>query len=98
LFVPLVLMLMIDGRRGVRQTRPAAVVCGVAFAIAQFACANYLSTQLTDIVASLVSTGAVIGLLGVWQPSEPLAPEGRGLGQPATRFTRQRTPSVTIGV
>jgi lactate permease len=83
LFVPLVLMFMIDGRRGVRQTWPAAIVCGVAFAIAQFACANYFSAQLTDIVASLVSTGAVIVLLRVWQPSEPLAPEGRGLGQPA---------------
>ncbi len=81
LFVPLVLMFMIDGRRGVRQTWPAAIVCGVAFAIAQFACANYFSAQLTDIFASLVSTGAVIVLLRVWQPTEPLAPEGRGLGQ-----------------
>jgi lactate permease len=83
LFVPLALMFMIDGRRGVRQTWPAAIVCGVAFAIAQFATANYISPQLTDIVASLVATGAVVALLRVWQPSEPLAAEGRGLGQPA---------------
>jgi len=83
LFVPLALMFMIDGRRGVRQAWPAAIVCGVAFAIAQFATANYISPQLTDIVASLVATGAVVVLLRVWQPSEPLAPEGRGLGQPA---------------
>jgi len=83
LFVPLALVFMIDGRRGVRQTWPAAIVCGVAFAVAQFACANYFSVQLTDIVATLVATGAVIVLLRVWQPAEPLAPEGRGLGQPA---------------
>ncbi len=95
LFVPLVLMLMIDGRRGVRQTWPAAIVCGVAFAVAQFACANYFSAQLTDIVASLVSTGAVIALLRVWQPSEPLAPEGRGLGQPAVAGGSVDDPGFT---
>jgi lactate permease len=82
-FVPLALVFMLDGRRGVRQTWPAAIVCGLAFAVAQFACANYFSVQLTDIIATLVATGAVIVLLRVWQPSEPLAAEGRGLGQPA---------------
>src|SRR6266487_2776120 len=34
-------------------------------------------------VALAANTGAVVVLLRVWQPSEPLAPEGRGLGQPA---------------
>jgi lactate permease len=82
-FVPLALVFMLDGRRGVRQTWPAAIVCGLAFAVAQFACANYFSVQLTDIIATLVATGAVIVLLRVWQPSEPLAAQGRGLGQPA---------------
>jgi lactate permease len=83
IFVPLALVFMLDGRRGVRQTWPAAIVCGLAFAVAQFACANYFSVQLTDIIATLVATGAVIVLLRVWQPSEPLAAEGRGFGQPA---------------
>ncbi len=83
LFVPLALMFMIDGRRGVRQTWPAAIVCGVAFAIGQFACSNYFSAQLTDIVASLVATGAVILLLRVWSPVEPLVAEARGFGRPA---------------
>jgi lactate permease len=95
LFVPLALMLMIDGRRGVRQTWPAAIVCGVAFAIAQFVTANYISPQLTDIVASLVATGAVVALLRVWQPSEPLEPEGRGLGQPAVAGGSVDDPGFT---
>jgi lactate permease len=55
LVVPLILVGMVDGRRGVRQTWPAAVVGGVAFAIGQFACSNYISVELTDIVASLLS-------------------------------------------
>jgi lactate permease len=72
LIVPLILVGMVDGRRGIRQTWPAAVAGGVAFALAQFACSNYVSVELTDIIASLVSAAAIVGLLQVWQPSEPL--------------------------
>jgi lactate permease len=72
LFVPLILVGMVDGMRGVRQAWPAAIVGGVVFAIAQFACSNYVSVELTDIVASLLATGAIVALLQVWQPSEPI--------------------------
>lgn len=69
LFVPLVLVAMVDGRRGLRQVWPAAVVCGVSFAIAQFVSSNFISVELTDIIASLVAVGATIAFLKVWQPS-----------------------------
>jgi lactate permease len=72
LFVPLILVGMVDGMRGVRQAWPAAVVGGLVFALGQFACANYISVELTDIVASLLATGAIVMLLQVWQPSEPI--------------------------
>jgi lactate permease len=72
LVVPLILVGMVDGRRGLRQAWPAAVVGGVAFAIGQFVCSNYISVELTDIVASLLSAGSIVALLQVWQPSEPL--------------------------
>src|SRR5262245_13822667 len=70
LVVPLVLVLVVDGRRGVRQTWPAAVVAGVSFGIAQFVASNYISVPLTDVVASLVSAAAVVGLLRVWPPAD----------------------------
>jgi lactate permease len=73
LIVPLILVGMVDGRRGVRAAWPAAIVGGVAFAIGQFACSNYLSVELTDIVASLASAAAIVALLRVWQPGEALA-------------------------
>jgi lactate permease len=72
LLVPLILIAMVDGRRGIRQMWPVAVVGGLAFALAQFLCSNYVSVELTDVVASLVSTAAIVGLLRVWQPGEPL--------------------------
>jgi lactate permease len=77
LIVPLILVGMVDGRRGVRAAWPAAVVGGLAFAIGQFACSNYLSVELTDIVASLASAAAIVALLRVWQPGDVLtAPSG----------------------
>jgi lactate permease len=75
LFVPLVLVGMVDGARGLRQAWPAAIVGGFVFAIAQFACSNYISVELTDIVASLLAIGALVALLQVWQPSEPVRAE-----------------------
>jgi lactate permease len=72
LFVPLILVGMVDGMRGIRQAWPAAIVGGLVFAVGQFACANYVSVELTDIVASLLATGAIVALLQVWQPSEPI--------------------------
>jgi len=75
LFVPLILVLIVDGRRGVRQTWLPAMVAGTVFGIAQFVTANYLSVQLTDIVASLLSAGSVVLLVRVWQPAEVLTAE-----------------------
>ncbi len=72
LIVPLILIGMVDGSRGIRQAWPAAVVGGFTFALAQFATSNYISVELTDIVAALLATGSIVLLLRVWQPSEPL--------------------------
>src|ERR687893_610321 len=83
LIVPLILVGMVDGMRGVRAVWPAALTGGVVFALGQFLCSNYVSVELTDIVASLASAGAMIAFLRVWQPSDPLIDESGGAGQPA---------------
>ena len=81
LIVPLILVFMVDGRRGVRQAWPVAAVGGLAFAIGQFACSNYVSVELADIVASLLGAGAIVALLRVWQPGDILtASAGEGAG------------------
>jgi lactate permease len=68
-FVPLVMLVVLDGRRGLREAWPAGLVAGVTFAVAQFFVASYGPVQLVDIVASLVSAGSVLLLLQVWQPA-----------------------------
>jgi lactate permease len=76
LIVPLILVGMVDGRRGIRATWPVAVWGGLAFAIGQFACSNYLSVELADIVASLLSAGTIIAVLQLWQPGEAMVTPG----------------------
>jgi len=73
--VPLILVFIVDGRRGLRNAWLPALVCGTVFALAQFAAANYISVPLTDIIASLAAAGAVVVLLRVWSPAEVLAAE-----------------------
>jgi len=68
--VPLILVFVVDGRRGVRQAWLPAMVCGLVFAIAQFTASNYISVPLTDIVASLAAAASVVLLLRVWSPVE----------------------------
>ncbi len=75
LIVPLILIGMVDGRRGIRQAWPVAVVGGLTFALGQFACANYISVELTDIVASLLATASIVAFLRIWTPGEPLIAE-----------------------
>src|SRR4051812_4291948 len=78
LVVPLILVGMVDGKRGIKAAWPVAMVGGVAFAIGQFVCSNYISVELTDIVASLASAGAIVALVQVWSPGETVTAPGGG--------------------
>ena len=89
LIVPLILVGMVDGRRGIRQTWPVALIGGLTFAVAQFACSNYISVELTDIVASLLAAATIVVFLRAWQPAEPLVAEAS-----SGRFAR---PAVAGG-
>jgi lactate permease len=77
--VPFALLLMLDGRRGLRELWPAALTAGVGFGVGQFLCSNYFTYELTNIASSVVAIAAVIVLLRFWSP-------GRGftMGLPAT--------------
>ncbi|MFF2823276.1 L-lactate permease [Arthrobacter koreensis] len=78
--VPVILLFILDGRRGVRECWPVALFTGVVFSVFQFLCSNYFSYELTDIVASLVAMAAAVGFLRYWHPrgGEPAAERMRG--------------------
>ncbi|MGW7079712.1 lactate permease LctP family transporter [Streptomyces sp. BA2] len=73
LVVPLLLVFLVDGRRGLRETWVPALVCGFAFAAAQFAASNYVSAQLADIGAALAGAGALMAVPSARKPAaEPV--------------------------
>jgi lactate permease len=75
IFVPLILVFVVDGKRGVKQTWLVALVGGVAFGVGQFIAANYISVPLADIIAALVSALAIVALVRVWSPSQIITAE-----------------------
>jgi len=102
--VPLVLVAVVDGRRGLRQTWPIALTAGVAFGLGQFVASNFISVPLTDVIASLFSALAVVAAVRVWHPvespdlhAERLALAGAGgvggVGGVATLSTGGRRPT-----
>lgn len=69
--VPIVLfwiMAIMDGWRGVKETWPAVIVGGGAFAIAQYLTSNFVGPELPDITASIASLISLTILLKYWQP------------------------------
>ncbi|MEU1792343.1 L-lactate permease [Streptomyces sparsogenes] len=70
LVVPLLLVTLVDGRRGLRDTWLPALACGLAFATAQFAASNYVSAQLADIGAALLGAAALVAVPGAREPAQ----------------------------
>ena len=70
--VPFILVFLVDGRRGVRQTWPIAAVAGATFGLAQFVTSNFIAVEITDIVAAVVTVAAVLATLRFWRPATPV--------------------------
>ncbi|HBA73585.1 MAG: hypothetical protein A2X82_02265 [Geobacteraceae bacterium GWC2_55_20] len=64
-----VIMIMVGWKKTI-EVLPAIVVCGVTFAVCQWATASYLGPYLPDIISSLAAMAALVALLQVWQPRE----------------------------
>jgi lactate permease len=67
--VPFWLVWAFAGFRGMLGVWPAILVAGLAFAIPQFLVSNYHGPWLVDVVAAVVSMGALAGFLKVWKPA-----------------------------
>ncbi|HWC95182.1 MAG TPA: lactate permease LctP family transporter [Candidatus Sulfopaludibacter sp.] len=66
LFVPIYLILVMSGRKGLRSVLPAAALCGIAFAGTQFVVSNFINAQLTDILAALASMLVLLLWIRLW--------------------------------
>lgn len=69
-FVPLVLLWILDGGRGVAQLWPLALISGIATAAGHFVTTGF-SYELTAVLASLIGLAASYVFLLVWTPKTP---------------------------
>jgi lactate permease len=70
LIVPFWVVWAFAGWKGMKEVWPAILVTGVSFAVPQFLISNYINPWIVDIGASLISMGALIAFLKVWQPKK----------------------------
>ncbi|MCC9194631.1 L-lactate permease [Arthrobacter sp. zg-Y916] len=94
LVVPLILVFIVDGKRGVRQTWPVALVAGFVFGLAQFVASNFFVVELTDVVAAVATVIAVLLMLRVWQPKELIGMSGESMNDDAAGV---RSSTAAVG-
>lgn len=108
LFVPLLVVLILDGKKGLRDCWMHALVIGASFAITQWWCSNHFAYELTDVVASLVSLGISVIFLHFVKPKnvndarerfgmEPIV-EGKGAELAPVRAWMALVPYVIVVV
>ena len=68
LFVPLLVVLILDGKKGLRDCWLHALVIGGSFAVTQWWCSTHFAYELPDVVASLVSLGVSVIFLHFVKP------------------------------
>ena len=66
--VPFWLIWVMAGWRGMIEVWPACLAAGLSFGIMQFLVSNYHGPWLVDVIGSIVSIAALVGVLRFWQP------------------------------
>lgn len=103
LIIPVWLVWVMSGFRGVIGVWPALLICGGSFAAVQFAVANYIGPHLVDVAGGLVSMIALSVFLRFWQPRdhwrfahEDDGPEGDASADGSDTLTQNYTTSQIV--
>ena len=95
--VPFLLIFILDGTRGWRDCWAPTLVVSATFALSQWWCSNHFAYELTDIVASLLSLGAVVVFMRFWKPRGVAEARKRlGLSAAQQQTEHSLTPSRTF--
>jgi lactate permease len=75
MIVPLFLVFLVDGRRGLKDTWHIALSAGVIFAVCQFLSSNFIGYQITDVIASVMCILGILVILRFVKPKNPVLAE-----------------------
>ena len=92
---PLILLVILDGMKGLKDAWLPALIIGVSFAIAQWVTAATPAFNLTDVVACIVSMGVAVVFLQFWKPRGVEGVRER-YGLPAQAEEKEALPAVRV--
>jgi lactate permease len=87
--VPFWLIVAFVGWSAMLEIWPAIAVAGIFFAVPQYLVSNYHGPWLVDIVASVISMGALVAFMKFWKPKRVwrFPGEGDNVGHDPNRYT-----------
>ena len=75
--IAFLIVFMVDGFKGIKETFPAIIVSGGGFAVTQFIFLNFVGPELVNVSSAIVSLLALIVFLRFWQPKQQLTAENK---------------------
>ena len=79
--IAFLIVFMVDGFKGIKETFPAIIVSGGGFAITQFIFLNFVGAELVNVSSAIVSLLALIVFLRFWQPKQSLTAETKEISK-----------------
>ena len=79
--IAFLIVFMVDGFKGIKETFPAILVSGGGFAITQFIFLNFIGPELVNVSSAIVSLLALIVFLRFWQPKQQLTAEAKEISK-----------------
>ena len=79
--IAFLIVFMVDGFKGIKETFPAILVSGGGFAITQFIFLNFVGPELVNVSSAIVSLLALIVFLRFWQPKQSLTAETKEISK-----------------
>ena len=68
--IPFLMIWLIDGFKGIKETMPAILVTGLTYAISQIIFTVFIGPELADVVPPILAMGALALLCRKWEPKK----------------------------
>ena len=101
IIVSFLIVFMVDGFKGIKETFPAILVSGGSYSVTQFIFLNFVGPELVNVSSAIVSLLALIIFLKFWTPKNILVAEAKILTEEnnvltAKKIVRAWTPFILL--
>lgn len=69
-FIPFILVAIVDGWKGIRQTFPVLFITALSYSLTQYATLVLLGPELPNIISSLICMGSIAIFSRYWKPKQ----------------------------